>query len=75
MNNLDKELLSSHDKSEDDFIREIAEEEGMTFEEVKESVEKFKAMIHKDKIVDSKNAKAKKKARRKMAKQSRKKNR
>lgn len=64
-------------KTEDDFIREVAEEEGLTFEEVKESVEQFKGMMSQSpsRATKPKHNKAKAKIKRKMARNSRKINR
>lgn len=63
-------------KTEDDFIREVAEEEGLTFEEVKESVDNFKGLLKAyNKPLKTKKEKAKQKSKRKMIKDSRKINR
>lgn len=70
-------------KTEDEIIREVAEEEGMTEEEVKEMWEAFKqqAEEYKQQKIRAKNAtkpkrdNKKAKAKRKNAKKSRKKNR
>jgi hypothetical protein len=65
---------------EDAIIREVAEEEGLTYEEVKEMWEIFKqeaqnAIVKKPKATKPKVDKAKKKQAKKQAKKSKKRNR
>jgi hypothetical protein len=67
--------MNSVENTEDDFIREVAEEEGLSFEEVKESVENFKSLLRAEKPFKSKKNKVKQKTKRKMIKNSRKINR
>lgn len=65
-------------KTDDEIIREVAEEEGMTEEEVKEIWEAFQQQVEdykKSKETTVKHSKNKRKVKRKMAKKSRKKNR
>jgi hypothetical protein len=72
------ELSHEETKSEDDIIREIAEEEGMSYEEVKEIWEtfKFEARTAKaSRATKPKRDKEKVKAKKKQAKKSKKRNR
>lgn len=70
-----EETLTQENKDLDTILREIAEEEGMTFEETKALFRKgLKQSLNTVKPVDYK-AKAKAKAKKKLAKKSRKRNR
>ena len=68
-----KNLMSK----EEEVIREVAEEENMSYEEVKEIWDTFKgiALTSKRKNIEIYKKKAKKKAKRKQARASRKRNR
>jgi hypothetical protein len=76
----DESFDSSELKSEEEMIREVAEEEGMTVEEVREIWDTFKAEARgyvnsKKKATKSKFDKSKSKTKKKQAKKSRKRNR
>lgn len=71
MNNNKDELLFNDDRSIEDIIKEVAEEQGMTYEEVEKMYNEFIATQKKVPKKDKKKAKSK----RKMVKASRKKNR
>jgi hypothetical protein len=65
-------------KSEEDIIREVAEEEGMTYEEVREIWDTFKfeaQTLKKNRATKPKVDKNKAKAKKKQAKKSKKRNR
>jgi cytidylate kinase len=67
----------NHDKTDEEIFREIAEEEGMTVEEVKEMWETFIGVVKDANAKNKKKApdRAKKKKARKQAKASKKRNR
>lgn len=73
--NLLSNKLNNKEKSLDDIIKEVAEEEGMTFEETKELFKKGLREFRGYSSNLSKKNKEKKKAKRKQAKKSRKRNR
>ena len=68
-----EDVLFEDNRSLEDIVREVAEEEGLTYEETMAMFKKGMGMINR-KTSDSKK-KAKAKAKRKQAKKSRKKNR
>lgn len=73
-----EEIRLAKQQTEDEIIREVAEEEGMTEEEVKEMWDTFKEQIRSraNKVANKpKRDKQKVKAKRKSAKKSRKQNR
>lgn len=85
---MDKELLKGlteedvidgmEEKSMEEIIREVAEEEGMSEEEVAEAIEKlsqFNVSLEKKKRNKPKRDKSKEKQKKKQVKQSRKRNR
>lgn len=78
-NNIDFEELSNTDfqanKTEEEIIREVAEEEGLSVEEVREIWDTFKAKGVRKPLIKKKKDHKKEKAKRKTAKKSRKKNR
>lgn len=74
------EMMDNNEKKEEDIIREVAEEEGMTYEEVKEVWDLFKSEAqelrnYRGKAKKSKSNNEKVKSRKKQAKKSKKRNR
>lgn len=71
-----KENNNFNNQTEEDIIREVAEEEGLSYEEVKEIWDTFKKTLrNKRNSAKSKNDRTKLKAKRKQAKKSRRRNR